>query len=90
MNLDQTNIEKALTTLGAVLASRGFTYELVVVGGSALMMLGVISRPTKDIDVVALVQAAAWAESHDPSPAFHSLAKQALAAFGIGEDNDRA
>ena len=193
MNLDQTNIEKALATLGAVLKSRGFRYELVIVGGSALMMLGVISRPTKDIDVVALVQeghyvganplpepletaardvgraiglavdwinpgptelirfgmpggfetrlvtrqyegltlhligrldqiclkfyaavdqgprskhmddlrrlapareellqAVSWAEGHDPSPAFHSMAKQALAAFGIGEDNERA
>jgi len=29
--------------------------ELVVIGGSALLAIGLISRPTRDVDVVALL-----------------------------------
>jgi uncharacterized nucleotidyltransferase DUF6036 len=43
-------------TLGQLLAERGLRYELVAIGGGALQLLGLISRPTRDIDVVALVE----------------------------------
>lgn len=48
-------IEDALFTLGRLLEARGHRHEIVVVGGSALLLLGLISRPTKDLDVMALV-----------------------------------
>lgn len=35
------------------LAERGMRFEAVVIGGAALGLLGVISRPTKDCDVLA-------------------------------------
>ncbi|NLH49271.1 MAG: nucleotidyl transferase AbiEii/AbiGii toxin family protein [Myxococcales bacterium] len=60
-------MEKALATLGAVLKSRGLRYELVIVGGGALMLLGVIARATRDIDVVALVQEGRYLGA-DPLP----------------------
>ena len=50
------DFEAALTTLGKVLASRGTSYEVAVVGGGALSIMGLITRPTKDIDIVALVR----------------------------------
>jgi hypothetical protein len=43
-----------LDALGEQLESADAPYELVIVGGSALLALGLITRPTKDVDVVAL------------------------------------
>jgi hypothetical protein len=36
----------------AYLAARGLTFEAVVIGGSALNLLGVLQRPTEDCDVL--------------------------------------
>lgn len=49
--------DEFLSALGEQLAELGAHYELVVVGGSALLALGLVSRPTKDVDVVALREA---------------------------------
>jgi hypothetical protein len=35
------------------LASRGLRLEAVVIGGSALALLGIVSRPTRDFDILA-------------------------------------
>lgn len=43
-----------LDALGEQLEPLGARYELVVVGGSALLALELVTRPTKDVDVVAL------------------------------------
>ncbi len=43
-----------LSALGEQLAAADDRFELVVIGGSALIALGLVSRTTKDIDVVAL------------------------------------
>jgi hypothetical protein len=54
--LDPSRLEAALTTLGRLLSDRGLSYELVAVGGSGLLMLGLTVRPTRDLDIVALVE----------------------------------
>jgi hypothetical protein len=56
MNDHSIDFEAALTTLGKVLAARGIRYEVVAVGGGALSILGLITRPTRDIDIVAVVR----------------------------------
>jgi hypothetical protein len=43
-----------LSALGDQLAADGVSYELVVIGGSALLALGLVDRATNDVDVVAL------------------------------------
>lgn len=48
------NIDQLLGALGEQLAASGERYELVVIGGSGLVALGVISRSTRDVDIVAL------------------------------------
>jgi hypothetical protein len=48
-------LEQALETLGAVLADRGTPIDIAVVGGGALMLLGLIRRSTVDLDVVGIV-----------------------------------
>jgi hypothetical protein len=55
MKSESIDFDEVLSTLGEVLASRGVAVEIVAVGGGALSLLGLISRATKDIDVVALM-----------------------------------
>jgi len=50
-------VRKLLVALSEHLAARHQRYELVVVGGSALLALQLVERTTKDVDVVALRQA---------------------------------
>jgi hypothetical protein len=51
------DFEGPLTALGQLLAERRQRYELVAIGGGALQLVGLITRPTRDIDVVAFVSA---------------------------------
>jgi hypothetical protein len=82
----QINIEQALSTLGDVLESRGVACEIVVVGGGALQLLGLIARPTKDLDVVALVRNGKL-EGADPFPPDLARARDDVAnALGIPAD----
>lgn len=56
-DLDLQRLDEALTTLGEILAHRGGGGgELVVIGGSGLLILGTVHRATHDMDVVALVR----------------------------------
>lgn len=48
--------DQILNALGEQLAARGESYTLAVVGGSALLALGLISRPTRDVDILAIVE----------------------------------
>lgn len=54
MSLQRESLEEALRTLGAVLDARGVRYAILVVGGSNLLLLGLVDRPTGDLDVIAL------------------------------------
>lgn len=47
-------VNELLAALGEQLAAAGRPYELVVVGGSALLALGMIDRATRDVDLLAL------------------------------------
>ncbi len=49
-----TQIEKALQAVGELLAAEGHTIGIVIVGGAALNLLGIVQRTTRDIDVIAL------------------------------------
>lgn len=46
--------DRLLSALGEQLAALGLSFELVVVGGSGLLALGLIERSTRDVDVLAL------------------------------------
>jgi uncharacterized nucleotidyltransferase DUF6036 len=46
--------DRLLGALGEQLAAVGERYELVVIGGSGLLALGIIERSTRDVDLVAL------------------------------------
>lgn len=61
------HLNRLLDALSGQLARASRSYELVVVGGSALLALGLISRPTRDVDVVALREADMLTKA-DPLP----------------------
>lgn len=68
MSLDHASLEQALQILGEILATRGEHHDLAVVGGGALLILGLIDRPTRDLDVVARVESDRWSRA-EPFPA---------------------
>jgi hypothetical protein len=49
------SLQAALDALGALLSDREQSYELVAIGGGSLLLLGLIERPTRDLDLVAIV-----------------------------------
>src|SRR5487761_32010 len=55
--MNQSLLEESLRVLGEALAERDVTFEIVAVGGGSLLLLGLISRPTADLDVVAFIEA---------------------------------
>jgi hypothetical protein len=46
--------DRLLWALGEQLSLTGHDYDLIVIGGSALLALGLLSRLTRDVDVVAI------------------------------------
>ncbi len=56
MDFTPNRLEEALQALGLLLESRKQRAEIAVIGGGSLLLLGLIQRPTKDLDVVALVE----------------------------------
>lgn len=57
---DDKEIEKILSALGELLDARSITIpKLVVCGGSALNVLGLVRRTTKDVDLVAFARTSA-------------------------------
>lgn len=49
----EERLTAALVLLGDILAERGLRFDVVVVGGGALLLLGLSVRPTQDLDVIA-------------------------------------
>ncbi|MBA2447567.1 MAG: hypothetical protein H0V51_06025 [Chloroflexi bacterium] len=86
MDFNRLRLERALETLGAVLEQRGLRFELVAIGGSSLLLLGLISRPTGDLDILALVEGGRYVRA-DPLPADLTEAVGDVgAALGLGND----
>lgn len=46
--------QEILGALGALLRERGHHFEIVVIGGTALLLSGLHGRATKDVDILAL------------------------------------
>src|SRR5438034_9756522 len=69
------SLDRALDATGALLARRGQQAAIVVVGGTALNLLGVVDRVTRDVDVIATATVRTDGEparsahrTHSPSP----------------------
>ena len=54
MNLSASSLDRALWTVAAFLEDAGAPSEqLVIIGGLALLALGIVSRTTEDVDILA-------------------------------------
>src|SRR5262245_33263838 len=80
------SLRQALATLGALLSDRGLAYEIVAVGGGGLLLLGVIRRPTKDLDALALVEGGEYKLARPlPRPLLEAVEDTAR-ALGLAAD----
>lgn len=65
-------LDEALATLGALLEERGESIGVLVVGGASLLLLGMVERPTADIDVVGISSPAGYSKAeHLPDLDYH-------------------
>jgi hypothetical protein len=80
------SLEEALETLGEVLSDQGQHAELAVIGGGSLLLSHLLERPTKDLDVVALVITGQYRRAQ-PFPDFLADAVRDVAdATGLAPD----
>jgi hypothetical protein len=87
MPFSESSLEQALKALGELLDSRGLEYRLAAVGGGAMLLLGLLDRPTNDLDVVTQDDESGAAVSADPlaSPLREAITDVAR-AFDLPED----
>ena len=83
MLFDRAALEVALSQLGRLLAARGQHFSVIVIGGSALLMGGWISRPTVDVDVVGLGDRANLEKARPLPQALLDAVEDVAAAQGL-------
>lgn len=86
MEFQLAALEEALRALGAVLDQRHTPYSLLVVGGSGLLLLGLIERPTGDLDVIGLSQDGAYVKLDALPPPLAEAAGQVAQALDLSEE----
>lgn len=84
--LNPSLLEESLVVLGESLAQRGVTFEIVAVGGGSLLLLGLISRPTADLDIVALIEAGRYVKPGVLPDVLVGAARATARVMGIRED----
>jgi hypothetical protein len=72
--------------LGALLADRGHAFELVAIGGGGLLLLGIIERPTKDLDALALVEGDDYKFARPLPAALAEAVADTAAVLGLAAD----
>lgn len=48
-----SDLEQALRRVGELLDAEGERYAIVILDGAALNLLGIVARPTTDVDILA-------------------------------------
>lgn len=84
--MGKDNLEKALRTLGAVLESRGVSSRILVAGGSSLLLLGLIDRPTADLDVIGLATGDRYVKAETLPAPLAEAAREVGAALGLADN----
>lgn len=86
MDITQEALDVVLSALSDQIRSLGGHQEIVVVGGSALLALGLVSRSTKDVDVVAIAENGEL-RSAEPLPEMLRAARDRVGRdFGLDEN----
>jgi hypothetical protein len=83
VDINQDGLDGVLTALGEQLRSMAAPQELVIIGGSALLALGLVRRATRDVDVLAIARDGELV-SADPLPEALQRARDRVAHdFGL-------
>lgn len=79
-------LDHALRALAETLEARHLRYELVAVGGSSLLLLGLLDRPTRDLDVVAVVDGGEYVRANPLPQALIEAVRDVGEVLGIGSE----
>jgi hypothetical protein len=82
---DSADITRALQRVGELLEAARESHAIIIVGGAALNLLAVVSRATRDVDIVAFAarRAGSWRPTQAPSELPRSLG---LAVSAVARD----
>src|ERR1700686_5293830 len=81
--IDAGRANELLSALSEQLATRGEAHTIVVVGGSALISLELVSRTTRDVDVVALFKDEELVSAKPLPEGLVSAVRQVAEDFGL-------
>lgn len=81
--LTDTILGELLSQVGDLLADRAAPIEAVAIGGGGLMLLGLISRPTRDIDLVAVLENGILRRAAPMPPALQAAVEDVARLRGI-------
>jgi hypothetical protein len=79
-------LEQALELLGELLEEGKAAHEIVVIGGGGLVLLNLIDRATRDIDVVALFEGGTYQTSEPLPPVLKQAIKEVALVLNLDED----
>lgn len=82
--MERDPLEETLRTLGELLAERGESIGLLVVGGGSLLLLGFVERPTADVDVVGFVSPSGYRKATELPGFLAEAVDEVGAALGLG------
>jgi len=71
--------------LGALLDERGEAIGVLIVGGASLLLLGLVERPTADVDVAGFPAAAGYARAHVLPDFLTRAVREVGDALGLGD-----
>jgi hypothetical protein len=86
MRKPTADLEAPLKALGDLLAGQGRRFAIVVVGGAALNLLGLVKRTTVDVDVLALADPDSAEPGTDLVPARQLPRELAASAARVARD----
>lgn len=78
--------DELLVALGEQLAAAAQQFDLVVIGGSALLALGLVERATRDVDVLAIAGPEGLAPADPLPPALAQARDRVAQDFGLPAD----
>lgn len=86
IDLSFADLETALAALGKLLQDRDLEYQLVAIGGGGLLLIGLMIRTTKDLDLVALIDKGEFISAKPlPNPLMQAIEDVAI-AFNMSRD----
>ena len=84
--IDAGRVDELLSALSEQLAARGEAHTIAVVGGSALISLELVSRTTRDVDVVAVIEDEQLVSAEPLPDGLISAAERVAEDFGLPPD----